>query len=470
MNTLSTNMEVIDVVFRYGELTDPHDPFSELVGPLPGIQTELSTAFPQSPASLSSLLGHANSEIRQSFDAFQVRIQSRKGLVNAPVIVFLPGGGFMNGTAHSRWFTAPEFVTDNNVVLVTVNYRLGALGHLGHTGDIRESHRGMRDIMRALQWVASHIADFGGDPNNVTLAGDSAGAWYAYALATLQETRGLFCRLLLVSLPSDPPMTTTLYADRREVFLTGLTNRELPTDRTSLLEAQARFTQQIVGGGPPLMPGPLAPVFEELHDYEHSAAHLHVESISLLSTSEETAAFLYSVPNHAITDQNVDEYLCEKFVDPHKVRSWIESRWDDPSPKVSMIEASTLYQFRLPHLQLAHAADKAGIRSEVVSFSVQSQLPNAYSPHCFPLPFLFGNRGKWFDAPMLQNFDDRLFTEISQKMQSWLMGFVSDKTIAPFQHCAPTRLEIDEHGSSIRVPQELRLARPRQIPSSGLTE
>lgn len=90
-----------------------------------------------------------------------------------PVMVFVHGGGFVAGSTHSPLYDGTSFARDG-VVLVTVSYRLGIAGFLDLPGAV--PNRGLLDVLAALKWVQANIEAFGGDPGNVTLFGQSAGA------------------------------------------------------------------------------------------------------------------------------------------------------------------------------------------------------------------------------------------------------------------------------------------------------
>ncbi|WP_031101177.1 carboxylesterase family protein, partial [Streptomyces sp. NRRL S-15] len=90
-----------------------------------------------------------------------------------PVMVFVHGGGFVAGSTRSALYDGSAFARDG-VVLVTLNYRLGIAGFLDIPG--APANRGLLDVVAALRWVRENIAAFGGDPHNVTLFGQSAGA------------------------------------------------------------------------------------------------------------------------------------------------------------------------------------------------------------------------------------------------------------------------------------------------------
>lgn len=446
---------MIDVVVRYGERRDPSDRFSELADRIPDVAVEHPLAFPQRPGALNPLLGGANGELPQSDDAFQLRVQAPEGASGAPVVLFVPGGGFMTGTGNARWFTSPGLVERSGVVLVTVNYRVGALGHLGSDGDPAASQRGLRDLLHAIAWVAAHIAEFGGDPANLTLAGDSAGAWCAYALSTMPETEGRIARTALISLPREAPLGLEAYLDRRAMLLDALGPTLEDASAEAVLDAQGALARAYAGKGMPLMPAVGGPIPSDLHDFAASAPRLHVGGLLLLSTSEEAAAFLYSAPDEAFPPPAVDGFLAARFADPAAAAAWIDDKRPGASSKQRMVEAMTLHQFRLAHLELAAAA---GIPTYVAGFSVQSPLPGAFSPHCLPLPFLFGDRAAWHDAPMLVGLDDDVFTATSAALQDWFTDFARGESPSPaYDPAAPLRLEFDGGRPRLETPSELGL-------------
>ena len=121
-----------------------------------------------------------------------------------PVIVWLHGGGFTNGSAAMPLYWGDRLAR-RGVVVVTVGYRLGPLGYLAHPALTEESPRhtsgnyGLLDQIAALRWVRSNIAAFGGDPSRVTIAGQSAGATSVSLLVASPLAKGLFARAIAQS-------------------------------------------------------------------------------------------------------------------------------------------------------------------------------------------------------------------------------------------------------------------------------
>lgn len=93
-----------------------------------------------------------------------------------PVLVYIHPGGYYGVSGQSKNYAGPHYLMDRDIVLVTMNYRLGSLGFLSTGTEDSPGNNGLKDQVIALRWVRNHISKFGGDPNTVTLMGYSAGA------------------------------------------------------------------------------------------------------------------------------------------------------------------------------------------------------------------------------------------------------------------------------------------------------
>ena len=113
-----------------------------------------------------------------------------------PVMVFVHGGGFVTGSSQAPLYDGGTFARDG-IVFVTANYRLGISGFLDIHGAPR--NRGLLDVLAALHWVQDAISAFGGDPTNVTVIGQSAGATLVGALLATPEATGLFQHVIMQS-------------------------------------------------------------------------------------------------------------------------------------------------------------------------------------------------------------------------------------------------------------------------------
>ncbi|MEU4195624.1 carboxylesterase family protein [Kribbella sp. NPDC026611] len=113
------------------------------------------------------------------------------------VVVWIPGGGFFQGAGNS--YEASKFAARGDVVVVTVNYRLGIYGFFGYPGLPGSGTFGLQDQQAALRWVQRNARAFGGDPHNVTVAGESAGGMSVCAQLTSPTSTGLFSKAIMQS-------------------------------------------------------------------------------------------------------------------------------------------------------------------------------------------------------------------------------------------------------------------------------
>ncbi|EFN68476.1 Carboxylesterase UNQ440/PRO873-like protein [Camponotus floridanus] len=108
-----------------------------------------------------------------------------------PVMVWIHGGGFYVGSGDSTFY-GPDYIVEKDVVLVTLNYRLGVLGFLNLYDEVATGNQGLKDVILALQWVQKNISEFGGDSENVTIFGQSAGGVIVHYLTLSPLSEGLF--------------------------------------------------------------------------------------------------------------------------------------------------------------------------------------------------------------------------------------------------------------------------------------
>jgi carboxylesterase type B len=104
-------------------------------------------------------------------------------------MVWIHGGGFTSGTASDPTFDGGNLASRGDVVVVTINYRLGTLGFLALDGTSITGNYGIVDQLTALEWLRNHIKNFGGDPERITIYGQSAGAASVRALLSIMSTR-----------------------------------------------------------------------------------------------------------------------------------------------------------------------------------------------------------------------------------------------------------------------------------------
>ncbi|WP_042442749.1 carboxylesterase/lipase family protein [Streptacidiphilus jiangxiensis] len=151
----------------------------------------------------------------------------QSGSGRRPVLVWIHGGGFLTGAGSDPVFDGGRLVQQHDVVLVTVNYRLGAFGFL-HLAEVlghryaSSGNTGLLDQRAALAWVRDNIATFGGDPRNVTLFGQSAGAFSVVAHLASPGSAGLFHKAIVQSGSGEGAATVDRAGEVTRAFLDEL--------------------------------------------------------------------------------------------------------------------------------------------------------------------------------------------------------------------------------------------------------
>ena len=158
-----------------------------------------ATAYgPQSlqvPGTMELLLGESSQPTSE--DCLTLNVFRPESAGPHPVLVWIHGGAFTNGAGSVPWYDGTRLARDRQLVVVTINYRLGAFGFLG------DLNLGIGDQLESLRWVQREISAFGGDPTRVTIMGESAGGSSVVALMAAPETVGLFHAAIALS-PSIP--------------------------------------------------------------------------------------------------------------------------------------------------------------------------------------------------------------------------------------------------------------------------
>lgn len=163
-------------------------------------------AYESSP-SVTAFSEHSDADLKEREDEclnLNVWTKSLDGSAGKPVIVFIHGGGFTSGSSSEVFsYDGTNIVGDKDVVFVSVNHRLNCLGFLdlsAYGEEFRYSgNAGMADLVAALKWVRDNIANFGGDPENVTIVGQSGGGGKVLTLMAMPEAQGLFKRAWCMS-------------------------------------------------------------------------------------------------------------------------------------------------------------------------------------------------------------------------------------------------------------------------------
>jgi para-nitrobenzyl esterase len=183
-----------------------------------------------------------------------------------PVMVWIHGGGFTGGSGSGAGSAGDAFAKQG-VILTTINYRLGRLGHFAHPALSKENPEEPKgsyaymDQIAALRWIKENIAAFGGDPNNVTIFGFSAGGVSVHSLLTIPAAKGLFHKAIsesgggrdgvLTGRPIREENKDPLYAVSAETIGVNFARKHKieSTDASALAQLRSLSVDQIVDGG-----------------------------------------------------------------------------------------------------------------------------------------------------------------------------------------------------------------------------
>ncbi len=179
----------------------PPEPFPDWDGVRQA--TEFGPACPQPSSRSGSIYAWALPKVSE--DCLSLNVWVPEDARDAPVFVWIHGGSLVTGTGSQDMYDGARLARETGLVVVTINYRLGVLGYLAHPDLSAESPQnisgnyGLKDQVAALEWVERNIESFGGDPDNVTIAGESAGALSVVLLMVSPEARGLFDKAIAQS-------------------------------------------------------------------------------------------------------------------------------------------------------------------------------------------------------------------------------------------------------------------------------
>ncbi|WP_225839967.1 carboxylesterase/lipase family protein [Streptomyces sp. NK08204] len=278
-----------------------------------------------------------------------------------PVMVWVHGGAFQNGSGSTSGYDGGAFARDG-VVCVTFDYRLGTDGFLHLPG--APDNRGLLDQVAALRWVRENIAAFGGDPDQVTVFGESAGAMSIGQLLLLDEARGLFRRAILQSGACHhflPPATATRIAAHLAAKLgiepTSDAFAEVPL--AALIPAQGELRTELNTRPDPALWGeavlnimPFEPVKPDL---SLPGPDLGVELL-IGSTREEYRFFLVPTKRmDAVSEDRLHAMAAAYGLDPDQALPVYRATRPTATPGELLAALATDWFFRLPAIRLAEA-------------------------------------------------------------------------------------------------------------------
>lgn len=285
-----------------------------------------------------------------SEDSLYLNVTAPKNASELPVMVWFHGGGFTSLTSNTKPFNNPLAVASKGVVQVAVNQRLGPFGYIAHPELSAESgyngsgNYGQLDLIAALEWVQDNIAAFGGDPNNVTIFGESGGGRKVLSLMASPKAAGLFHRAISQS--------GTLYPDTRSLAAAEAIGSELQTrlGATSLEEMRNRSWLEVVTAAAALVP----------YTNVDNSYLPHTERVSFESGAQNDVPFMFVVNTNDTIDPintviDVFPWLAPLNTSPvfatlfsHQPRGWREQGVQ------AYHGAELAYMFNMPESVITH--------------------------------------------------------------------------------------------------------------------
>jgi para-nitrobenzyl esterase len=367
--------------------------------------TRFGPAAPQNPDPLDHIYGEVLAPGDEDCLTLNVWTPAADG-GKRPVMVCIHGGAFLIGSGRWPWYEGSELVRRGDVVLVTINYRLGALGFLdlsviGGEGYATSGNHGLLDQVAALRWVRDNIERFGGDPGNVTVFGESAGGISISCLMAMPAARGLFRRAIAMSggpnLVRFPGTSRVVAEEFRQLIgvrdVDGL--RAVPTK--ALLKAQKRYLRRNEFGGD-LVFGPVvdSTVLPEppLHAIRAGCAR----DVALLvgTTLDEARLWSLYVPILRWTRPNALERILGHAVGNRwreLIATYRHSRPGEKAGNLTMAINGDLL-FRMPAIRLAEAQSAhrpEDTRMYLFAWKTPVLGGRLGAPHAVEIPFVFGN-------------------------------------------------------------------------------
>jgi para-nitrobenzyl esterase len=319
-----------------------------------------------------------------------------------PVLVWIHGGAFIWGAGDTPWYDGTKFAVHGDVVVVTINYRLGPFGFL-HLPDLFEGefagsgNAGILDQIAALEWVRDCIAAFGGDPERVTVFGESAGAASVGTLLGTPSARGLFRGAIPQSGAASWVSTraqATMVAERVVKKLgvaVGDVDALLAKSTAEILAAMPDFREDGVAALP------FQPVVDDVVLHEPPLAAIaagNAADVRVLTGTNLTEMTLFTVADPAMAtldDDAIRGRLVGAFgADGAGLLDDYRSRRPDATPQELWLALSTDGVFRIPAIRLLEAqAAHAPVWSYLFTFESPVFGGILRSTHALEIPFVF---------------------------------------------------------------------------------
>ncbi len=320
-----------------------------------------------------------------------------------PVLFWIHGGGYRSGQAAVPWYDGTRFCLNGDLVVVSINYRLGALGFtdISRFGEeyATSGVNGLLDQIIALEWVRENITGFGGDPGKITIAGESAGAFAVGSLLGSPRARGLFHRAILQSGAAHHTLAPHEGERIADLLLDELGVRQvediLAVTAEEILQAQHRVDVRIQGARDhtgqvpafyPVTGNVVLPV-DPLEAIRDGAAS---EVDVLIGTNRDEATLFI---NGEVSSEKLERDAARYGGDRTLVDAY-RTIYPDADNRAIAVAMATDHMFRVPAIRLAEARSGHSGRTWMYRFDWESRNAQLKSTHALEIPFVFDNLRK----------------------------------------------------------------------------
>ncbi len=347
-----------------------------------------------------------------------------------PVMFWIHGGAFIMGTGNDPMYSGSLLASRGDLVVVTINYRLGALGFLFVPGTTVNA--GSQDQILALKWVKENITLFGGDPENITIFGESAGAYSVLSLCSMPAAKGLFRRVIAQSPPFIDPTVSDKSTKKilRQLRVKGNILEELrkiPPEK--IIEEQNELFKSdptnIMAFRPMLEPGTW-PIHPQTAFEKGDCKNIDL----MIGTNLEEAKLFTAMKMLTKLVSEGEKALIGYFmlmgVKPEKSKAIIETYKEARKGKLS-IDPKEIFDavltdamFRVPAMRLLESQRKnqPNTYNYLFKWPTPAMEGKLGCCHALELPFVFGSLDSTFKPFLVINAETKALNE--KMMDSWI--------------------------------------------------
>ncbi len=383
-------------------------------------------------------------EVVGSEDCLTVNIQRPLSGEKLPVLVYIHGGGYNTGSASDELYNGRAFVKEG-IVYATFQYRLNVLGFFDFTTypgcEEFDSNCGLSDHIVAMQWIHDNIAAFGGDPERITIAGESAGATSVTTLMATPAARGTFQQAIISSSIANGYFTHKMARENMDLFIEGMgwSEADLPKLLTMDPAEMQKGNTYIAKKHQYKNPGIFlpSPVIDDLLPERPIDAIRKgcAKGIKLMIGTNKDEGTLFvrpedtNFPNSWEMVEDVFKHTGNEAGLPD-ILKYYKARSGETKLGIdqAFYEFATDYAFQMPDIKVADAQKENGdvwmYRFEYVSKS--SEESGMGASHAFDLPCAFANREHMFAKMLFEGEDENVVDAMIGAVHGAWSSFVRD--------------------------------------------